>query len=98
MDNMPPAVPDTEDIEFPDVGEWVTYCDGLPRRSRAQLGTLREKLLEQGFYSIDQLTVDQISHGDLAQGLGIGIGRAALIIRYAGEDATRVRGGTFKMN
>jgi hypothetical protein len=90
--------PDTDDIEFPDVGEWVTYCDTHPKRSRAQLGTLREKLYNEGFFGIDQLTADRISLVDLSQSLSIGRGLAGLIVRYAGEDVTRVRAGTFKMN
>ena len=93
-----PAVGADTDIEFPDVGDWVTYCDSLPKRSRARLSTLREQLLQQGFFEIDQLTGDRISHNDLSVSLGIGIGLAALIVRYAEEDVVQVRAGTFNMN
>ena len=92
-----PAAAD-EDIVFPDVSDWAIYCDGIPRRRRAQLVTLSNKLIEQGFFEIDQLTGDRISHNDLAQSLGIGIGIAALIVRYADEDVAKVRAGTFNMN
>ena len=86
------------DITFPDVSTWVTYCDRLPKRRRAQLGTLGNRLTQQGFFEIDQLTKDRISHSDLAQGLDIGIGTAALIVRYAEEDVAQVRAGTFNMD
>ena len=86
------------DIIFPDVSDWAKYYDGIPKRRRAQLGTLGNKLTEQGFFEIDQLTRDRISHSDLAQCLGIGVGIAALIVRYAEEDVARVRVGTFDMD
>ena len=60
--------------------------------------TLGNKLTEQGFFEIDQLTRDRISHSDLAQCLGIGVGIAALIVRYVEEDVARVRAGTFDMD
>ena len=86
------------DIVFPDVSDWANYCNTLLRRSRAQLGSLGSKLTEQGFFEIDQLTGGRISHSDLAQCLGIGVGIAALIVRYADEDVAKVRVGTFNMN
>jgi hypothetical protein len=86
------------DITFPDVSDWAKYCDSIPKRQRAQLSKLSNKLTEQGFFEIDQLTGDRISHSDLAQSLGIGVGIAALIVRYAEEDVARVRAGTLHMN
>ena len=86
------------DIIFPDVSDWAKYCDSLPKRRRAQLSTLGDKLTQQGFFEIDQLTRDRISHIDLAQCLGIGVGIAALIVRFAEEDVARVRAGTFRMD
>jgi hypothetical protein len=88
----------TTDIDYPDTGDWVAHCDTLPKRSRANLGALRERLLEQGFFEIDQLTRDNITISDLVSSLGVGTGIAALIIRYADEDVARVREGTFEMN
>ncbi|KAH9992366.1 hypothetical protein BJV77DRAFT_445117 [Russula vinacea] len=88
----------TTDIDYPDVGDWVAHCDTLPKRSRANLGALRERLLEQGFFEIDQLTRDNITISDLVSSLGVGTGIAALIIRYADEDVACVREGTFEMN
>jgi hypothetical protein len=96
-DNAPPAADDT-DIIFPDVGDWVLYCDRRPKRTRAKLGELREKLLRQCFFEIDQLMKDCISHSELSECLGIGMGLAALIIRYAEEDVAQVCAGTFNMN
>jgi hypothetical protein len=92
----PTTVADT-DINFPDVGDWVKHCDCLPKRSRARLGALGDELLDQGFFYIDQLAGDRISRNDLANCLGIGIGLAALIIRYAEDDITHLRAGTFEM-
>ncbi|KAH9991695.1 hypothetical protein BJV77DRAFT_962669 [Russula vinacea] len=83
----------TTDIDYPDTGDWVAYCDSLPKRSRASLGALRERLLEQGFFEIDQLTRDNITISDLVSSLGVGTGIAALIIRYADEDVARVPRG-----
>jgi hypothetical protein len=102
-DKTPPVASTTAadsdtDISFLDVGDWVTYCDNHPKRSRAQLGMLRDKLLDQGFFDIDQLIGVCILHSDLAQCLGVGMGIAALIIRYAEEDVAKVRAGTFNMN
>jgi hypothetical protein len=95
---MAPAMAADADIVFPDVGDWTTYCDTIPKRRRAQLGTYRDTLIRQGFFEIDQLTGDRISHADLAQCLGVGVGIAALIVRYAEEDVAQVRAGTFNMN
>ena len=81
----PPAV-DTDDTIYPDVSDWALYCDKQPKCSRAQVGTLCSKLTEQGFFNIDQLTSNRIGQRDLSFGLEIGIGLAALIIRYADED------------
>jgi hypothetical protein len=92
------ATPAAEDIVFPDVSDWARYCDSIPKRRRARLSTLGDKLTEQGFFEIDQLTGDRISHNDLAQSIGIGMGIAALIVKYAEEDVARVREGTFNMN
>jgi len=99
-DKTPPA-PKTAintDIEFPDVDDWVIYCDKQKKRFRADLGALRERLLEQGFFEIDQLTGDRVLCSDLASCLNIGMGRAGLIIRYAEEDVASVRAGTFTLN
>lgn len=93
----PPTV-DTDDIIYPDVSDWAIYCDMHPKRSRAQVGALCSKLTEQGFFNLDQLTSNQIEQRDLSFGLEIGIGLAALIIRYADEDVARVRAGTFNMD
>jgi hypothetical protein len=96
-DKAPATAADT-DIEFPDVSDWVIYCNSLPKRSWAQLGSLHDRLRNQGFFEIDQLTGDCISHSDLAQSLGIGMGIAALIVKYAEDDVAQVHAGTFKMN
>jgi hypothetical protein len=96
-DKAPATAADT-DIEFPDVSDWVIYCDSLPKRSWAQLGSLHDRLHDQGFFDIDQLTGGHISHSDLAQSLGIGMGIAALIVRYAEDNVVQVHAGTFKMN
>ena len=99
-EKAPPALTTAADtdINFLDVGNWVTYCNNHPKHSWAQLGTLRDKLFQQGFFDIDQLIGDHISHSDLAQCLGVGMGIAALIVRYAEEDVANVRTGTFNMN
>jgi hypothetical protein len=73
-------------------------CDKIGKRSRANLGLLRERFQEQGFFQIDQLTGDRISHSDLSQCLGIGMGYAALVVRYAEEDVKLVCEGTFNMD
>jgi hypothetical protein len=86
------------DITFPDVGDWARYCDTIPKRDRIKLGKLSKKLDDQGFFEIDQLTGDRISHSDLSTALGIGLGVAALIVKYAEEDVAQVRAGTFNMN
>ena len=86
------------DINFPDVGDWVTYCDNHPKCSRVQLGTLCNKLFQQGFFDINQLIGDHISHSDLTQCLRVGMGIAALIVRYAEEDVANVCTGTFNIN
>jgi hypothetical protein len=86
------------DIVYPDVSDWAKYCDSIPKRRRAQLSTLGDKLTDEGFFEIDQLTADRISHSDLAQSLGVGVGIAALIVRFAEEDVARVRAGTFRMD
>lgn len=94
---LPPPVP-AANIDYPEVDDWVMYCDKLAKRSRAKLGLLRERFQEQGFFQIDQLTGDWISHCDLSQSLGIGMGIVALIVRYAEEDVKHVREGTFNMD
>jgi hypothetical protein len=62
-----------EDIVFPNVSDWAKYCESIPKRRRARLSTLGNKLIEQGFFEIDQLTGDRISHSDLAQSVGVGM-------------------------
>ena len=84
-------------ITFPDIGNWAIYRDTIEKRRQANIGKLSDKLIEEGFFEIDQLTSERISHADLAQSLGIGIGLAALIIRFAEEDVAQVRAGTFNM-
>lgn len=92
-----PAVANA-DIVFPDVSDWAVYYNGILRCCQAQLGTVSNKLVDQGFFEIDQLTEDCISHNNLVQSLGIGIGIAALIIRYADKDIAKVQAGTLNMN
>ena len=93
-----PAAASDADITFPDAGDWAMYCDRILNRRRAKLGTLRDKLTQQGFFEIDQLTGGRISHSDLAQSLEVGIGIAALIVRWAEEDIAQVQAGTFDMD
>jgi hypothetical protein len=87
-----------KNIVYPDVRDWARYCDTIPERRQAQIGSLVDKFADQGFFEIDQLTMGRISHRELTQSLGIGLGIAALIIRYAAEDIARVRAGTFRMD
>ena len=86
------------DIVFPDVADWAVYCDTIEKRRRANIGDLGDKLIQEGFFEIDQLTSKHISRTDLAQSLGIGVGLAALIVRFAEEDVAQVRAGTFNMD
>lgn len=95
---LAPAVAADADIVFSDVADWVIYCDSIPKRRRAKIGTLGDKMVQEGFFEIDQLIGSRISHIDLAQSLGIGVGLAALIVRFAEEDVAQVRTGTFNMN
>jgi hypothetical protein len=83
-------------LEFPDSHDWVEYCDRVPRRSRANLGQYGDKLIEEGFLEIIQLT--RVSPRDLAASLGIGLGLAELITTYAQEDVDQVWAGAFNMD
>ena len=74
------------------------YCDKHPQQSRAQFGELSAKLDEQGYLWIDQLTGDHVLQSNLAQYLQIGLGKAALIIRWAEEDMAHICKGTFSMD
>ena len=90
--------PADANIVFPDVSDWAKYCDSIPRRRRADLGTLSDKFTQEGFFEINQLTKDRISLSELAQSLGIGFGIAGLIVRYVEEDIAQIRAGTFTMD
>lgn len=56
------------------------------------------KLEDQGYLQIDQLTSDHVSQSDLAQYLNIGLGKAALIVKYVDGDVASVWEGTFNMD
>ncbi len=86
------------DIVFPDVGDWAKYCDTIQKCRRAEVGKLGDKLTREGFFEIDQLTHDRIATEELARSVDIGIGLAALIIKYADEDAAKVQTGNFNMD
>lgn len=92
------ALSTKSNIVFPDVSEWVVYCDRHPQWSRARIGDLSAKLDKQGYLWIDQLTSDQVSQSNLAEYLSIGLGTAALIIKYADDDMACVRERTFNMD
>ena len=86
------------DIVFPDIANWAIYCDTIEKHHWANIGNLDDKLIEEGFFEIDQLMSKHISHTDLAQSLGIGIGLAALIVRFAKGDVAQVQAGTFNID
>jgi len=86
------------DIVFPDVGDWAKYCDTIQKCRRAEVGKLGDKLTREGFFAIDQLTHDRIATEELARSVDIGIGLAALIIKYADKDAAKVQAENFNMD
>ena len=86
------------DIVFPDVGDWAKYCDTIQKHRRAEVGKLGNKLTWEGFFKIDQLTHDHIAIKELAQSVDIGIGLAALIIKYADKNAAKVWAGNINMD
>jgi hypothetical protein len=93
------SLPANTDVTFPAVSDWAEHCDADPKRARlGGIGPLREKLADQGYFDIDQLTSDRVSQVDLAGALAIGLGKAGLVIKWADEDMAKVRGGTYFPN
>jgi len=94
-----PQVPDDAEIDFPEVQAWAAHCDANAKRARlGGIGDLRWKLTQEGYVEIDQLIGNRVSQADLANALGIGLGRAGLIIKWADEDVAKVRSGNFTLN
>ena len=86
------------DLLYPDVADWIQYCDRHPKRLKARLGDLGVVLAREGFDSLDQLGKKHVADSDLARSLGIGLGRAARITTFAEEDIALLRAGQFDMN
>ena len=63
-----------------------------------RIGPLRHKFADQGYIDVDQLTSDRVSQPDLAGALGIGLGIAGLVIKWADEDVAKVREGIYVPN
>ena len=97
--NTQPTAPGNADIIFPEVYTWADHCDSDPRRARlCRVGPLRQKLADEGYIDIDQLTSDHVSQVDLAEALKIGLGIAGLVIKWADEGVAKVCQGTYVPN
>jgi hypothetical protein len=97
--NAQPPPPTNSEIIFPEVSAWADHCDANDRHARmGKVGELRGRLAAEGYFEIDQLTGDRVSQVDLAHALNIGLGRAALIIKWAEEDVAKVHAGSFILN
>ena len=84
---------------FPEVCTWADHCNSDPRHARlCRVGPLRQKLADEGYIDIDQLTSDRVSQADLAGALKIGLGIAGLVIKWADEDVAKVHKGTYVLN
>ena len=100
--NLTPAVPQaapTVPVKFPNIADWIGYCDQRPDRSGANLSTLIPKFQEQGFRTINQLTTggNRITVDKLSEWLSIRPGTADLIMGYAEEDCQLITAGRFEM-
>ena len=92
-----PAVPTIKATDIPKVEPWLEYCDKHPNRSGDNLADLAWHFERESFHRIDQFVGASVSVEKLSEWLGIGKGKAILVIKYAEEDMELVRRGAFKM-
>ena len=92
-----PAVPTIKATDIPKVEPWLEYCDKHPNRSGDNLADLAWHFERESFHRIDQFVGASVSVEKLSKWLGIGKGKAVLVIKYAEEDMELVRRGAFKM-
>ena len=98
--NLTWAVPaPTVLVKFPNIADWIGYCDQHPDRSGANLSALIQKFQEQGFCTINQLTAgsNRIMVDKLSEWLSIHPRMADQIMGYAEEDCQLITAGKFDM-
>jgi hypothetical protein len=96
--NLTPAAPQqSSNVEYPQIGTWLMYCDRHPARSGENFNAYAQKFSDEGYRRINQLIGARISVEKLATWLGIGKGTADLLIQYAEEDVELVKAGSFVM-
>jgi hypothetical protein len=84
-------------LRYPEITEWLQYCDRHPDRKNANLGYLTANFLEKGFRHINQLVSKRVDVDNLAGWLSIAPGTADYIIGLAEEDCLLVVEGNFSM-
>jgi hypothetical protein len=82
-------------VTWPNIAEWLHYCDKHPQHSRDNLSTHILKFEDQGYQWIDQITQAMIEK--LLDWLNIGKGIADLIISYVREYVRLLNEGRFSM-
>ena len=93
-----PAIPTLANkVDYPNICEWLQYCDQHSEYSGKNFTELIGKFDQEGYRCINQLTRTCMSVEKLSDWLGIGKGTADLIIGYVEEDIELVKAEKFSM-
>jgi hypothetical protein len=93
--NLPVQLQLQPTVTYPNIAEWLCYCDKHPQRYGDNLSAYIAKFEEQGYRHIDQITWATIEQ--LSDWLKIVKGIVDLMITYTREDMRLLGEGKFLM-
>jgi hypothetical protein len=90
-------VPATAAVVYPNIADWLDYCDSHPDRAGEDFGSHIAAFHRHGYRCMNQLTGPRMTIEKLSEWLSIGVGMADLLIQYAEENVVLIKSGSFSM-